>query len=63
MKIILEYNGETGEVKDRSGMVVWNYVGLNFFDTEIPAYPHVANIIALKESGFNAEEIKMLLDE
>ena len=63
MKVILEYNKETGALTDRGENIICNWVGLNYFPKELPTDPRVDAIMVLKKGGFNAEEISMLLQD
>ena len=53
MKIILEYNNETGQLIDKNGIYVGIYVGIVPFDDSTT----VDTIIKLKEAGFSANDI------
>ena len=55
MKVVVEYNAETGEIKDAVGMYVGSFFGLESF--EIPKESNVRDLIKLKEAGFTAEDL------
>lgn len=60
MKIILEYNPESGELKDANGVVPAFYNGLNGFNAverkDKSAFS-VSELIKLKKAGFTAKEL------
>ena len=61
MKILLDYDATTGEIKDRKGMIICNWVNLDYLDPP-KGSERVEEILALKlEGNFNAEEIRDLL--
>ena len=56
MKVIVEYDQVTGEIKDKSGMTIGSWFELEHFGS--PDEPNkVRDIIKLKDAGFTAEDI------
>lgn len=58
-KVLLDYNPATGQVSTSNGFLVGTYVGLQPYD--VFDKPKVEDIVKLKEAGFTAEEIVMLV--
>ena len=56
MKITLEYNKETGEIKDAEGQFIISYMGVKSFEPEIKGKT-TKDLVQLAEAGFSASDI------
>lgn len=58
MKIVLDYDKDTGEIKDPdNGVTVATWVGLAHHIAKESEGVEVSDLVALKEAGYTAEEI------
>ena len=58
MKIALNYDVNTGQITDDSGIIIMSYMGLqNNEIKESKVSTNVTDLVKLKDAGFTAEEI------
>lgn len=58
MKIALNYDVNTGQITDDSGIIIISYMGLqNNEIKESKVSTNVTDLVKLKDAGFTAEEI------
>lgn len=61
-KIVLEYDEETGEVRDANGVHVGFNMVIKGFEPEKPK-TDVSALVSMKDAGFTAEEIMQMKRE
>lgn len=59
-KVLLNYDQSTGQLSKDDGLFVASYIGLTPYDGSLDK-PKIDDLVKLKEAGFTAEEIVMMV--
>ena len=63
MKVIVDYDASTGQIKDQSGQIVATWFDLRYEPVlETVSATEVNDLVKLKEAGFTTEEMVNLRD-
>lgn len=63
MKVILNYDDETGQITDRSGQILITWLNLRYEPVlETVSATEINDLVKLKEAGFTVEELVNMRD-
>jgi len=62
MKVIVEYEPNSGNITDSTGCLVGTFFSLKPFDEDQKSNATIGELVKLKEAGFTVDEIVTLKD-